>query len=154
MVQAPRILLFLLGLAFRALAWAGGPVNWVFSSEASGTDTVQVRLSATCDPGWHIYALTLPSDEGPMPTAVHMHASAAYRVAGPVEETAPEEKNDPGFGMVVRYHSGTAIFTQEVLPAKAEVFTLHGSVEYMACNDKTCLPPTTVEFTLDISPSR
>lgn len=154
MVQASRIAFFLLGLGLAASAWAGGPVNWTFSSETTGADTVQVRLSATCDTGWHIYALTLPSDEGPLPTVVHTDPSAAFHLAGPVEETAPEEKEDPAFGMLVRFHSGIATFMQAVVPAKPEAFTIHGSVEYMACNDKTCLPPTTVEFTLDIPPSR
>jgi len=27
---------------------------------------------------------------------------------------------------------------------------LKGEVEYMVCNDKTCLPPTTVSFVLDV----
>lgn len=154
MVQTPRFPLFVIGLAIGVSAWAGGPVNWVFSTQSSGADTVQVQLTATCDAGWHIYALTLPSDKGPLPTEVRMEPSTAWRAAGPVEEAAPEETNDPAFGMLVRYHSGTVLFKQDLLPATPRAFTVHGSVEYMACNDRTCLPPTSVEFTLDIPPSR
>ena len=135
--MAPRILLFLLGTGLGSLAWAGGPISWVFASGPTGGDTVQVHLTATCEPGWHIYALTLPSDEGPLPTVVTV-------------EQEPEETDDPNFGMVVRYHGGTATFSQPTERDTQEAYTLHGSVEYMACNDKTCLPPRKVEFTLDI----
>ena len=69
---------------------------------------------------------------------------------GPAIEQEPEETDDPNFGMVVRYHGGTATFTQPTERETPEAYALHGSVEYMACNDKTCLPPRKVEFTLDI----
>ncbi len=148
--MALRILLFLLGTGLGSLAWAGGPISWVFASGPAGGDTVQVHLTATCEPGWHIYALTLPSDEGPLPTVVTVDPGQGYHLAGPAVEQEPEETDDPNFGMVVRYHGGTATFSQPTERDTQDAYTLHGSVEYMACNDKTCLPPRKVEFTLDI----
>lgn len=148
--MAPRILPFLLGTILASAAWAGGPISWVFASEPAKGDTVQVSLTATCEAGWHIYALTLPSDDGPLPTVVNVDPGHGYHLAGPAIEQEPEEKDDPNFGMVVRYHGGTATFTQPTARDTQEAYTLHGSVEYMACNDQTCLPPRKVEFTLDI----
>ncbi len=133
---------------------AGGPVNWVFSTTALQADSVQLQLRSTCEAGWHIYALHLPSDEGPLPTAVKLDAAPAFSLAGPVVEPVPLEKEDPAFGMRVRYHEGETTFTQNLIRGGRTAFTVHGSVEYMACNDKTCLPPTQVEFTVDIPPAR
>lgn len=109
-----------------------------------------MRLTATCEPGWHIYALSLPSDDGPLPTEVTVDPGPGFQLAGAAIEQEPEEADDPNFGMIVRYHGDTAVFIQPTVRVTPEAYTLHGSVEYMACNDKTCLPPCKVEFTLDI----
>lgn len=147
-----RLLLIALGSIPGLAAWAGHPVNWSFSAAAAGSDTVRVQLRSECAPGWHIYALSLPSDEGPLPTMVHVADGPGYLLAGSVVEPAPEEKVDQAFGVLVRFHSDTATFVQHVVRRSGKPFTVHGSVEYMACNDMTCLPPTTVEFNLDIPP--
>ena len=150
---APRPFLLILGSLIVSAVMAGGPITWMFAATPAQGDTMEVRMSATCEAGWHIYALTLPSDEGPLPTVIQVDAGAAYQLVGVAMEPEPIEENDPNFGMIVRYHAGTATFIQPVERNSIGAFTIHGSVEYMACNDMTCLPPNTVEFTLDI-PSR
>lgn len=147
---APRSLLLIIGSVIVSTLMAGGPVSWVFAAAPSEGDTVEVQMNATCEPGWHIYALTLPSDEGPLPTVIEVDAGPEYQLAGVTLEPKPIEENDPNFGMIVRYHGGTTTFIQPVERNSTGAFTIHGSVEYMACNDMTCLPPTKVEFTLDI----
>jgi thiol:disulfide interchange protein DsbD len=131
-------------------ARAGTPVAWSFAAEPTAGDTVAVRLTAVCDPGWHIYALTLPSDEGPLPTVITVRQDSLYRIAGPATGPAPQEKDDPNFGMRVRYHAGTTSFVQPVVRRTQGAFTIRGQVEYMACNEMTCLPPVPVPFHLDI----
>lgn len=148
------LILGLLALLAAGAAAAGEPVTWRFTAETSATDTVRVQLAATCEAGWHIYALTLPTDEGLLPTVVQLDRSDAYTPAGGPQEPRPEEQMDPNFGMVVRFHGGNVIFSQAVRRTTGQAFRIHGGVEYMACNDKTCLPPHTVPFTLDIPASR
>ena len=150
MHTAPRLFLLIAFSLIVSALMAGGPVTWMFQAAPTQGDTMEVRLSATCEAGWHIYALTLPSDEGPLPTVIHVDAGTGYQLAGEPMEPEPIEENDPNFGMIVRYHGGTATFIQSVQRESAGSFTIHGSVEYMACNDMTCLPPRSVEFTLDI----
>ncbi len=150
---APRLFLLIAFSLIVSVLMAGGPVTWTFEAIPAQGDTMEVRLNATCETGWHIYALTLPSNQGPLPTVIQVENGAGYQVVGGPVEPEPIEENDPNFGMIVRYHGGTATFIQPVQRNSAGTFTIHGSVEYMACNDMTCLPPTTVEFTLDI-PSR
>ena len=146
------VLLFLL-FAMDA-ARAGSPVSWSFAAAPATGDTVAISLTAACEPGWHIYALTLPSDQGPLPTVITVQDDKAYHVAGPAKEPGPEEKDDPNFGMVVRFHTGVVTFVQPLLRAAGPAFTVKGKAEYMACNDKTCLPPVSVPFELAVPASR
>lgn len=150
MHTALRLLLPVTGSVLVTAALAGGPVSWQFAAAPAGQDTLEVRLSATCEAGWHIYALSLPSDEGPLPTVIELQEGTAFRPAGTPQEPEPIEEHDPNFGMLVRYHGGTVTFVQPMQRHAPGPQQLHGSVEYMACNDKTCLPPRTVEFTLSI----
>jgi thiol:disulfide interchange protein DsbD len=133
-------------MAFAALA--GGPVNWSFEAVNATGGKIEVRLKATCDEGWHIYALSLAQEDGPIPTAIRMGASDSYLV-GPVSEPAPEEAYDPNFGMDLRFHS-EAVFLVTVERLKEGPLTILGEVEYMACNDKTCLPPKVLPFSLTV----
>ena len=55
------------------------------------------------------------------------------------------EKNDPIFEMKVRYYENEATFTQKVKLLGGD-YRLQGYLRYGACNDETCLPPTTYEF--------
>ncbi|MBS1569030.1 MAG: hypothetical protein JST45_06250 [Bacteroidetes bacterium] len=153
MLHLVRAFLLSLAMAPSFFAWAGSPVKWSFAAIALKADTVQVQLNATCEPGWHIYALTLPSDDGPLPTVVKVDQGTGYAIAGAPCGPVPVEKLDPAFGILVHYHEGTATFTQDLLRSGSGPFKVHGYVEYMACNDKTCLPPTREEFNLDIPPA-
>jgi thiol:disulfide interchange protein DsbD len=147
MRRAILSLLVLLVPAFAALA--GGPITWSFEAVAAADGKVEVHLKVTCEEGWHIYALTLPRDDGPIPTAVRVNPSAEH-VAGAVVEPKPEEAYDPNFGMDLRFHERTAVFVVPVERLAKGGFTGSGEVEYMACNEKTCLPPVAVPFSVTV----
>lgn len=128
---------------------AQGPVQWEAGLEQDGA-VWQVRLKAACEAGWHIYALELPRDDGPLPTVVRLLADDAYTATGSVIEPAAEEVEDPNFGMAVRYHSDNVVFGLPFERNSSSAFVVRGEVEYMACNDRTCLPPRTVPFTVSV----
>lgn len=130
-------------------AIAGGPITWSFEQVAAADGRVQVLLKATCEQGWHIYALTLPRDDGPIPTSVRVNTSPDYR-AGAVVEPEPEMAYDPNFGMELRFHSNTVAFVVPIERVAGSPFTVTGEVEFMACNDKTCLPPVAVPFSVNV----
>lgn len=148
-----RMSLLLPTLLLGCSLWAGGPVRWSFATATAADSTLQVLLTATCEEGWHIYALTLPRDDGPLPTVVRAPATDAY-TPGPVAEPPAEEVDDPNFGMRVRYHSGTSTFILPIERSSPQAFEVHGEVEFMACNDRTCLPPEVVRFSLPVPASR
>jgi DsbC/DsbD-like thiol-disulfide interchange protein len=142
----------LLILLWSVLAVPVAPVKWSFQAVPQANGEVLVQCTATLEEGWHVYALTLPSDQGPIATAIRLKPSEAYEPLGDMQEPTPVETYDQNFGMVVRYHDGTPIFTQRIRPRKEGPVVVEGEVEYMLCNDKTCLPPVTVPFSLTISP--
>lgn len=129
---------------------ADPPVAWSFAAVPGDDGLVRVELRAALEPGWHLYATVLPSDEGPLPTVFRFVASEGYEVVGELMEPGPEEEYDPNFGMVVRYHSGTPVFTLLVRRRSAGAFAVEGGVEYMVCDDTTCLPPVTVPFSIQV----
>jgi DsbC/DsbD-like thiol-disulfide interchange protein len=126
------------------------PVKWRFAASPKGDGTVRVEIRSEVQPGWHIYATALPNDLGPVPTAIRFHESSAYVLQGPLLEPMAEEVFDPNFSMMVRYHDGSPVFSQMIKPTGPGDFIVVGEVEYMVCNDKTCLPPVVVPFSLTI----
>jgi len=130
-------------------ALAGGPITWSVDQVTTADGRVQVLLKATCEQGWHIYALTLPRDDGPIPTSVRVNTSPDFR-AGAVTEPEPEMAYDPNFGMELRFHSNTVAFVLPIERVAGSPFTVSGEVEFMACNDKTCLPPVAVPFSVTV----
>lgn len=151
-----RTFLLLSLMMLRGLCHAGGPtpagpVKWTFTSGITD-GRVHVDLIATCEEGWHIYALALPRDDGPLPTLIRTTSAGTFKPA-PVEEPAAEEVDDPNFGMRVRYHSGTFTFRIPIERLTNEAFAVAGEVEFMACNDRTCLPPQVVAFSVPIPAS-
>lgn len=131
-------------------AQPGVPVSWNTQSAVQRDGTVLVELIAEVEEGWHLYATRLESDQGPLPTVFRFAPSEAYAVSGELLEPAPKEEFDPNFGMTVRYHSGSPRFAQAIKPVGRGGFIVKGEVEYMVCNQKTCLPPKVVPFELTI----
>lgn len=127
-----------------------GPVTWRFQAQRTADGSVRVELTTEVEAGWHIYATSLPSDQGPIATSIRFTPSDAFVLVGSLEEPAPKEVFDENFGMDVRYHEGSPAFAQVVRPVAPGAFDIEGEVEYMVCNDKTCLPPVVVPFKLRV----
>ena len=127
-----------------------GPVKWSFAAQPTDSGLVSVELTARVEEGWHIYATRLENDLGPIPTSVRFDPADVLTPVGELIEPQPEEVFDPNFEMQVRYHSGTPVFAQRFKSAAKSANVVRGEVEYMVCNDKTCLPPAVVKFSIDL----
>ncbi|MEO8591326.1 MAG: protein-disulfide reductase DsbD N-terminal domain-containing protein [Flavobacteriales bacterium] len=129
-----------------------GPVTWSFTSAPGDNGTFLIDVTAQVEKGWHLYATELPSDEGPIATSFRFTPSSDFQVVGTLSEPKPVERYDENFGMTVRYHSGNPHFILTVLPKANGPFTVEGEVEFMVCNDRTCLPPTVVPISVRVEP--
>lgn len=140
-------------LALLATVPVGSPVSWSFSSASAADGSVLIEFAAECAEGWHIYATELPSDEGPIATSFRFTPSNAYKAIGELKEPLPDEQYDPNFAMTVLSHSGSPRFVLNVMPRTHERFVVEGQVEYMVCNERTCLPPVVVPFSITVTPA-
>jgi hypothetical protein len=129
-------------------AEARAPVVWKASarpSTAAAGTPIAVRLSATVEPGWRVYATT-QTGAGPEPLAVTVARSQIFAMAGPVKSPAPTVKFDPNFGADVASHEDRADFDLPVsvaAKAKPGSHTLVVEARYQTCNAVVCLPPQT-----------
>lgn len=147
----PRMLAF---IPFAALLTVSqSPVSWSFSSSWMEDGRVDVMIEASVQDGWHFYATELPSDEGPIATAFRFKQSDSFEVVSALTEPVPEEEFDENFGVMVRHHSGKPRFHLVVRPLGKGPFEVQGEVEYMACNNNTCLPPVVVPFIITVPAS-
>lgn len=122
-------------------------VRWTASAEPAGGDLYRVELRAAIEPGWHVYDLG-PYQDGPNPTAITFETDGGAVAEGDLQILAtPVKIYDDIFEMEIGYFEQEARFVQEFRLTAPEA-TVTAAVEYMACNDQTCLPPSEEEFSL------
>ncbi|SFV29607.1 protein-disulfide reductase DsbD family protein [Thermoflavifilum thermophilum] len=125
------------------------PVRWNFSTQKINDSTYELHFRASIDPGWHIYAQD--AGEGPIPTSFHFQQLQGWRLVGPVQEHGKKISHfDGAFGTVLKYFEREVDFVQTVKQAGPGSGKIEGSLEYMVCNDKNCLPPKEVPFSFQL----
>ena len=125
------------------------PVKWKIKLEDSGKPEKEIVFTAVADKGWHLYDMNLPAG-GPVSTSITYETMKGAELVGKVvSSVAPTSVYDELFAMNLRWYSGTVTFTQKIKVTDAKAFKLAGELEFMACNDETCLPPERVEFSFN-----
>jgi thiol:disulfide interchange protein DsbD len=134
---------FLLLFSNILFAQIQNPVEWTATSKKIADKTYEVHITAAIDRGWHIYSQTTP-DGGPIPTSFTFTKNPLVIVQGKAKEVGKlEQHHEPLFGVDVKQFSNTVDFVQ-LVKLKAPVKTsVNVAVEFMVCNDKQCLPPST-----------
>ena len=144
-----HIVLLFSFIAVSAQAQIFDPATWSFGYEKKGNNTYEIILTATIEEGSHIYSMDIP-EGGPIPTTFRFDTLPSYIIDGSTfEVTTPEEILDEAFKMKIKSFSDKAEFRQKIT-GKESSFTVTGLVNYMACNNVTCSPPTDVEFEIKI----
>ena len=121
------------------------PIKFKTEWKIVSNQEVEIVFTGTADKGWHIYSTDLP-DDGPISATFNLDQIEGAEVVGKLTPRGKEiEKMDPIFGMQVRFFEGTAVFVQK-LKLTGKNYNVTGYLQYGACNDENCLPPTSVEF--------
>ena len=137
-------------LTFDLSAQIYNPVSWDVSWEKKVEKQYEVIFRATIEPQWHIYSMEIPAN-GPIPTTFRFDTIPGYNLIGkPYEVTRPEEIFDEAFRFKIKTFSHKAEFRQKISSGSAS-FSVTGAVNFMACNNSTCLPPKDVDFSVRIS---
>jgi thiol:disulfide interchange protein DsbD len=146
-----RLLLsLLLSIPFVGFSQVKDPVSWSFSAKKISAGKYEIHLTATIETGWHIYSQTTP-EGGPVPTGINFSKNPLLTMTGRVKEVGKLEKHhEPLFGVDVKQFSNNVDFVQLVSIKGNAKTSVTGYVEYMVCDDKECLPPKEVKFSIPI----
>ena len=121
------------------------PVKFNFELKILAADEAEVVFTAAIDKGWHVYSTDL-GDGGPISATFNVEKIFGAEVVGKLKPVGKEISTfDKLFEMKVRYFENTAQFVQK-LKLTGGAYQLEGYLEYGACNDENCLPPTQVPF--------
>ena len=139
-------LLILFTLLFSLTAMAQqNPVHFSVQQKQVSPTEVEVVFSAKIDQGWHVYSTNLPAD-GPTSATLHVDKSEGVTPVGKLTARGKElNVYDKTFEMKLRYFENSVGFVQRY-KITAKTYSIKGYLEYGACNDEMCLPPTQVEF--------
>ena len=138
------LLLMLIGL-MPAVAQIQDPVQFKSEWKSLSDTEAQIVFTADIDAGWHVYSTDL-GDGGPISATFNTDKMEGLELDGKLMPQGKEVENfDKLFEMKVRYFENKATFVQK-LKITGETYYIEGYLEYGACNDENCLPPTEVSF--------
>ena len=136
----------MLGLSFAAFAQMVDPVKFSSKLEMLKDGEAQIVFTGKIDDGWHVYSTNLGND-GPISATFN---AVKMDGAEPVGKLTPKgheiSQFDNMFGMKLRFFEKSVTFVQKIKFTKPE-YSINCYLEYGACNDETCMPPTEVPFT-------
>jgi Disulphide bond corrector protein DsbC len=153
MIMKKFIFLFTIILAATVANAQLNPVSWTFTARKITDKTYEIHMKATMQAGWHLYSQTQPEDAIAIPTTFTLTSNPLLIADGKIKETGAMEKfHDAKLDISANQYANTVDFVQKIkLKAKAKAKTnFSGSVEYQTCDDKKCLPPKTVNFSVAI----
>ena len=122
------------------------PVKWFIEFGDLPSAEKEIVFRATINDGWHIYDMNLP-EGGPVSTSIKFETVQGAELAGaPESSVKPVEIYDNTFKMNLRLYSNTVSFVQKITVTDLKKFKISGELEFMACNDETCLAPVRIPF--------
>ena len=143
-------LLAIVCITLSAAAQIQDPVDWSYSVKKLSSDTYTFTATANIEGDWHIYSQTTGKG-GPVPTKINFKKNPLITVVGATKEAGKvKQVYDELFKTNVRYIGETATYTQTIKVRAGVKTNISGSVEYMVCDDRQCLPPSKKTFDLKL----
>ena len=132
-------ILFLIALS--TMAQMMDPVHFTSQLKLLKEGEAELVFSATIDPGWHVYSTNLGND-GPIAASFNTVKMEGAEPVGKLQARGSEiKKYDKLFDMELRYFEKAVTFVQKIRFTKPQ-YDIDCYVEYGACNDEACLPPS------------
>lgn len=134
---------------FTAKSQILNPVSWSYAAKKMTGTKVTVFLKATIDEGWHLYSQHI-NDSGPVKTTITFIPSTDYSIEGKTLEPQSISKYEPAFSMNVAFFEKSVVFKQQI-SLKTKKTIIKGKISFMVCNNKQCLPPSEVNFSIPVN---
>ena len=142
-----RILFSLLAVIF-SISVRGqmmDPVHFTSQLKMLDNGEAEIIFNATVDPGWHVYSTDLGND-GPVSATFNAVKMDGVETVGKLKPRGNVTKQfDKMFDMELRFFEHKATFVQKIRFIKPQ-YTIDCFLEYGACNDEMCMPPSQVEL--------
>ena len=128
-------------IALSTMAQMMDPVHFTSQLKQLKEGEAELVFSATIDPGWHVYSTNLGND-GPISASFNTVKMEGAEPVGKLQARGSEiKKYDKLFDMELRYFEKAVTFVQKIRFTKPQ-YDIDCYVEYGACNDEACLPPS------------
>ena len=131
--------------------FAQTPVKWTFEAKHLGGPDFELIYKANIEKGWAVYSQFLASNDGPVKTSIN-YDSKNFTLNGKATEAGNKmEGFDEMFNMTItKFKYPDFTISQKVRVTDATK-PIKGYVTFMTCDDKRCLPPKDIDFSLDVS---
>ncbi|MDO9136524.1 MAG: cytochrome c biogenesis protein CcdA [Lutibacter sp.] len=139
------LLLAFFALVNSSFAQIHDPVKWSTSTQKISETEYDLIVTATIEAKWHLYSQNVPAD-GPIPTSFSFKTSPDFKLIGKTTEEKGVSSYDPVFEMQIKYFENKATFKQRIKVLSEKSFKIAGTVEFMVCDDASCLPPTEIDL--------
>ena len=128
-----------------AMAQMMNPVHFTSELKKGKGAEAEIVFTATIDGGWHVYSTDLGSD-GPIAATFNIVKMEGAEKVGRLTPVGNEiKKYDKLFEMELKYFEKQAQFVQKIKFTKP-TYDIDCYLEYGACNDESCMPPSEVAF--------
>jgi len=145
MVKRLSVILLWLTAVLTAQSQMVDPVHFTSELKMGKGAEADIVFTAKIDAGWHVYSTDLGQD-GPIEATFNaVKMDGVEKVGKLTPKGKVIKKYDQMFGMDLKYFENTATFVQKVRFTKPQ-YVIDCYLEYGACNDQSCLPPSQVEF--------
>ena len=135
----------MLMLVLMAQAQMTDPVHFTSKMNMLQGDEAEIVFTCTIDPGWHVYSTDL-GDAGPTEASFHADKLDGAELVGKLKPRGNVvEKFDDMFGAKLRFFEGKGEFVQKIRFTKPQ-YDIDAYLEFGACNDEMCMPPSTSMF--------
>ncbi len=128
-----------------AFAQMADPVKFKSEWKKISDTEAEIVFTGGIDDGWHVYSTNL-EDGGPTSATFNVDKIEGAELIGNLSFEGKEIKvMDPVFAMQVRFFEKSVKFIQKI-KLLGGTYNVTGYLEYGACDDENCLPPTAVDF--------
>ncbi len=122
------------------------PVKWKSHVEKTSDTEGVIVFSAEIAAGWHVYSTDVDPSIGPSPLLFHWDKLSGVKLEGkPTATVKPHKQYDDMFEAELSWWVKSVTLKQK-FKTTADKYQIAGSLEYSACNDENCIPPTKEPF--------
>jgi thiol:disulfide interchange protein DsbD len=145
MMKKTLLILWVMVTTLALNAQLVNPVHFTAELKPGEGAEAEIIFHAKIDAGWHVYSTDI-GDDGPIEATFNV---VKIDGAEPVGKLKPVgrviKKMDKMFNMELKYFENEATFVQKIRFTKPN-YDIDCYLEYGACSDASCLPPSEVAF--------